>query len=77
MVKVRLSQAQLSRKRLLIDTLQFRRSNKSDVGKHDSVKVNFASIPQKDAIAIVPPKKVSTEYHMKPAGRLLIILACR
>lgn len=37
---------------------QFRRSLKSDGGKHDSAKPVQISIPQKDAIAIEPPKKV-------------------
>ena len=36
---------------------QFRRSIKSDGSKHDSAKPVIA-IPQKDAIAIEPPKKV-------------------
>ena len=35
---------------------QFRRSVKSE--KHDSAKPVQISIPQKDAIAIEPPKKV-------------------
>jgi hypothetical protein len=38
------------------DTAQFRRSVKSE--KHDSTKPAQLSIPQKDAIAIEPPKKV-------------------
>jgi len=40
--------------------VQFRRSMKSDGGssKHDSAKPVQISIPQKDAIAIEPPKKV-------------------
>ncbi len=40
---------------------QFRRSLKSDSSsKHDSAKPVQISIPQKDAIAIEPPKKVRT-----------------
>lgn len=35
---------------------KFRRSIKSD--KHDSAKPVQVSVPQKDAIAIEPPKKV-------------------
>jgi len=40
---------------------QFRRSIKSDgSNKHDSAKPVQISIPQKDAIAIEPPKKVQS-----------------
>ncbi|EMC93534.1 hypothetical protein BAUCODRAFT_244779 [Baudoinia panamericana UAMH 10762] len=38
--------------------MKFRRSMKSDSSKHDSAKPVQISIPQKDAIAIEPPKKV-------------------
>ncbi|KAF2774405.1 hypothetical protein EJ03DRAFT_347011 [Teratosphaeria nubilosa] len=38
--------------------MKFRRSMKSDGGRHDSAKPVQIAIPQKDAIAIEPPKKV-------------------
>jgi hypothetical protein len=41
---------------LTVNFAQFRMSMKSDKGE---TKPHHISIPQKDAIAIVPPKKVS------------------
>ena len=46
--------------------VQFRRSVKSE--KHDSAKPVQISIPQKDAIAIEPPKKVRRELSIAHEG---------
>lgn len=47
---------------------KFRRSMKSD--KHDSAKPVQVSIPQKDAIAIEPPKKVRICPHNHNVTRM-------
>jgi hypothetical protein len=48
----------------VLNALQFRRSMKGD--KAD-VKAHHISIPPKDAIAIVPPKKVCGNHHHLPS----------
>lgn len=47
---------------------KFRRSMKND--KHDSAKPIQLSIPQKDPIAIEPPKKVRPE-HISQGSRTI------
>ncbi|GAB7362944.1 hypothetical protein MBLNU230_g3241t1 [Neophaeotheca triangularis] len=71
--------------KLIHSVMQFRRSVKSD--KHDSAKPVQISIPQKDAIAIEPPKKVikalydyraptdSPDYLSFSAGDFLHVVA--
>ena len=52
--------ASLRVRKRIADGVQFRRSVKSE--KHDSAKPVQIAIPQKDAIAIEPPKKVGLAY---------------
>lgn len=56
---------------------QFRRSLKSDSSsKHDSAKPVQISIPQKDAIAIEPPKKVCTQLSSQQLHLTTTLARC-
>ena len=68
-MKVRNEDAHPRAAQRITDFAQFRRSVKSE--KHDSAKPVPISIPQKDAIAIEPPKKVGLHISLAPCTALI------